>query len=53
MNEPMGTTLTFRVEDDLRQKLIELAKAEDRSLGWIVRTALRLYMEKYGRSDKE
>ncbi len=46
MNTP-GKTFTFRVEEGLREDLQSMAKRLDRSVGWLVREALKAYIEKY------
>jgi len=51
MTDPKGT-FTFRVDDSVKEKLEKLAEETGRSVGWLIRAALQLLMEKYGSSDK-
>lgn len=39
------TTMTIRLPAELLQQLEAIAKAQDRSLAWIVRLALKQYLE--------
>ena len=40
------TSLTIRIDNDLRIKLNEIAKEEDRSISAVVRRAILEYIEK-------
>lgn len=40
------TTITVEIPPEVKQKLAEIAKREDRSVSWLVRKAIEAYLDK-------
>ncbi len=48
MSDVKGDTFSFRVTEGLRDALQQMAKEQDRSVGWLVRAAIEMYIEREG-----
>jgi hypothetical protein len=44
-NKPEKFMTSLYIEKDLREKLKELEEEEDRSFGWLVNTAVKVWLE--------
>ena len=49
----MSVIVTLRMEEDVRDKLQELAKIENRSLNNLICTILMRYLDKMNEKEKE
>jgi predicted transcriptional regulator len=49
----MSTTLGIKVDDTTRKRLNDLAQEIDRTPHWILKTALREYIEREERRERE
>lgn len=49
----MATTLGIKVDDNTRKRLNELANELDRTPHWILKTALREYIDREERRERE
>ena len=48
MSDVKGDTFSFRVTEGLRDALQQMAKEQERSVGWLVRAAIEMYIEREG-----
>jgi predicted transcriptional regulator len=52
MPELKGRSFQCSVSEDLHQKLVDLAKKEERSMAWIIRKAVEMYIDTHAKKKR-